>query len=84
MDRDALRAWIAKQLLQLARRFGSQEGGALRVTHELTQDKIAQLVGASRQSVNKALAAFAHRGWIRLESKSVLVTDSESVARLAR
>jgi CRP/FNR family cyclic AMP-dependent transcriptional regulator len=75
---------VAKQLLQLAQQFGSQEGGALRVTHDLTQDEIAQLVGASRQSVNKALTDFVHRGWIRLAYKSVLITDSESVARLAR
>ncbi|CPZ76379.1 cAMP-binding protein [Mycobacteroides abscessus] len=67
---------VAKQLLQLAQRFGTQEGGALRVTHDLTQEEIAQLVGASRETVNKALADFAHRGWIRLEGKSVLISDS--------
>ena len=47
---------VAKTLLQLANRFGSQEGGALRVNHDLTQEEIAQLVGASRETVNKALA----------------------------
>ena len=71
---------VAKQLLQLAQRFGTQEGGALRVTHDLTQEEIAQLVGASRETVNKALADFAHRGWIRLEGKSVLISDSERLA----
>src|SRR5712672_3020443 len=75
---------VAKQLLQLAQRFGTQEGGALRVTHDLTQEEIAQLVGASRETVNKALADFAHRGWIRLEGKSVLISDSERMARRAR
>ena len=69
---------VAKQLLQLAQRFGTQEGGALRVTHDLTQEEIAQLVGASRETVNKALADFAHRGWIRLEGKSVLISDSRA------
>ena len=57
---------------------------ALRVTHDLTQEEIAQLVGASRETVNKALADFAHRGWIRLEGKSVLISDSERLARRAR
>lgn len=75
---------VAKQLLQLAQRFGTQEGGAMRVTHDLTQEEIAQLVGASRETVNKALADFAHRGWIRLEGKSVLISDSERLARRAR
>ena len=75
---------VAKTLLQLANRFGVQEGGALRVNHDLTQEEIAQLVGASRETVNKALATFAHRGWIRLEGKSVLIVDTEHLARRAR
>jgi CRP/FNR family transcriptional regulator, cyclic AMP receptor protein len=75
---------VAKQLLELAQRFGHQEGDALRVTHDLTQEEIAQLVGASRETVNKALADFARRGWIRLEGKTVLIQNSERLARLAR
>ena len=75
---------VAKTLLQLANRFGTHEGGALRVNHDLTQEEIAQLVGASRETVNKALATFAHRGWIRLEGKSVLIVDTEHLARRAR
>jgi CRP/FNR family cyclic AMP-dependent transcriptional regulator len=75
---------VAKQLLELAQRFGHQEGEAMRVTHDLTQEEIAQLVGASRETVNKALADFARRGWIRLEGKTVLIQNSERLARLAR
>jgi len=75
---------VARALLQFAQRFGSQEAGLLRVTHELTQEEIAQFVGASRETVNKALADFAHRGWLRLEGKSVLILDPERLARRAR
>jgi CRP-like cAMP-binding protein len=75
---------VAKQLLQLAQRFGTREGDAVRVTHDLTQEEIAQLVGASRETVNKALADFAHRGWIRLEGKSVLICDCDCLATRAR
>ena len=75
---------VAKQLLQLAQRFGTQEGDALRVTHDLTQEEIAQLVGASRETVNKALADFSQRGWIRVEGKSVLILDPERLAKRAR
>ena len=75
---------VAKQLLQLAQRFGSIEGGQLRVTHDLTQEELAQLVGASRETVNKALADFASRGWLRLESRSVILLDIERLQRRAR
>jgi CRP/FNR family cyclic AMP-dependent transcriptional regulator len=73
-------ARVAKQLLRLAQRFGTQEDGALRVTHDLTQEEIAQLVGASRDSVDEALGDFAHRGWIQLDDKSVLICDCENLA----
>jgi CRP/FNR family transcriptional regulator, cyclic AMP receptor protein len=72
---------VAKQLLQLAQRFGVQEGDALRVDHDLTQEEIAQLVGATRETVNKALADFVHRGWITLEGKAMLIFDSERLRR---
>jgi CRP/FNR family transcriptional regulator, cyclic AMP receptor protein len=75
---------VAKALLSLAQRFGTQEAGMLRVTHDLTQEEIAQLVGASRETVNKALADFAHRGWLRLEGKSVLILEPERMGRRAR
>jgi CRP-like cAMP-binding protein len=75
---------VAKQLLQLGQRFGGVEGGHLRVTHDLTQEELAQLVGASRETVNKALADFAQRGWLRLEGKSVVILDRERLARRAR
>jgi CRP/FNR family transcriptional regulator, cyclic AMP receptor protein len=75
---------VAKQLLLLAQRFGTQEDGALRVTHDLTQLEIAQLVGASRETVNKALVDFSQRGWIRCNGKSVWISDSERLSRRAR
>ena len=58
---------VAKALLDLAARFGGppQEDG-LQVNHDLTQEELAQLVGASRETVNKALADFVARGWIQL------------------
>jgi hypothetical protein len=44
---------VAKQVLQLAQRFGTQEGRALRVTHDLTPDQIDQWVGSSRATLNR-------------------------------
>ncbi|MEP6695825.1 MAG: Crp/Fnr family transcriptional regulator [Pseudonocardiales bacterium] len=77
---------VAKALLEMGQRFGSPEpgGGPTRVTHDLTQEELAQLVGASRETVNKALADFAGRGWLRLEGKSVVLLDEQRLARRAR
>jgi CRP/FNR family cyclic AMP-dependent transcriptional regulator len=76
-------ARLAKQLLGLAQRFGIPENGAMRVRHDLTQEELAQLVGATRETVNKALSDFRDRGWLRVDGKSVLISDSERLARRA-
>jgi CRP/FNR family transcriptional regulator, cyclic AMP receptor protein len=75
---------VAKALLELAAKFGVAEDGATRVRHDLTQEELAQLVGASRETVNKALSDFAHRGWLRIDGRSVLLLAPERLARRAR
>jgi DNA-binding GntR family transcriptional regulator len=50
----------------------------------LTQDELAQLVGASRETVNKALADFVQREWIKLEPRAVLLLDLERLTRRSR
>jgi CRP/FNR family cyclic AMP-dependent transcriptional regulator len=75
---------VAKALLDLSRRFGAPSEGGIRVAHDLTQEELAQLVGASRETVNKALADFSARGWIRLEQRSVVILDLERIRRRAR
>ncbi|MDQ1614470.1 MAG: family transcriptional regulator, cyclic receptor protein [Actinomycetota bacterium] len=74
---------VAKALLDLATRFGVQGEDGLHVTHDLTQEELAQLVGASRETVNKALADFAARGWLRLEARAVVLLDVERLTRRA-
>ena len=75
---------VAKALLDLAERFGVQQEDGLQVSHDLTQEELAQLVGASRETVNKALADFVARGWIQLHPKSVLLIDAERLRKRAR
>lgn len=74
---------VAKALLDLAKRFGVESEEGLRVTHDLTQEELAQLVGASRETVNKALADFASRGFLRLEGRAVMILDIERLSRRA-
>ena len=75
---------VAKALLDLADRFGRTADDGVHVHHDLTQEELAQLVGASRETVNKALADFASRGWLRLEPRSVVIMDIERLSRRAR
>ena len=62
----------------------SRTRDGLHVHHDLTQEELAQLVGASRETVNKALADFAARGWLQISARSVLILDTERLRRRAR
>ena len=75
---------VAKALLDLSTRFGEKVDEGVRVAHDLTQEELAQLVGASRETVNKALADFATRGWVRREGRAVVLLDIDRLERRAR
>ena len=75
---------VAKALIDLGERFGKQSPEGLYVHHDLTQEELAQLVGASRETVNKALADFASRGWVKLEPRAVIVLDYERLSKRGR
>src|SRR5699024_7688282 len=62
---------VATALLALADRFARPTADGLLAAHDLTQEELAQLVGASRETVNKALAEFVQRDWLRLENRAV-------------
>lgn len=75
---------VAKALIDLGERFGKTTPEGLLVNHDLTQEELAQLVGASRETVNKALADFAGRGWLKLDGRSVLIADIDRLSKRSR
>ncbi len=75
---------VAKALLELSEKFGVFRDGELFVEHDMTQEELAQLVGASRETVNKALAEFVNRAWLRVEQRSVTILDVERLQRRAK
>ena len=66
----------AKRLLELA-------GGADEFTLPITQEELAGLVGASRERVNKAIAAFVRLGWIDQQDRRYRITGREHLAQRA-
>lgn len=66
-------ARLAKTLLDLATRFGEPVEAGVKVPHDLTQEELAQLVGSSRETVNKALMDFSDRGWITREGRAIVI-----------
>ncbi|PNP88898.1 Crp/Fnr family transcriptional regulator [Gardnerella sp. KA00735] len=76
-------ARLAKTILNLASRFGEPIREGLLVQHDLTQEELAQLVGSSRETVNKALMDFSNRGWIKRRGRSIIIFEPEMLIRRA-
>lgn len=76
---------LAKTLLKLARDYGDVDGGAsdVRIGLKLTQQELGELVGATRESVNKHLNHWAQQGVLRIEDQHVVVADSQAMRTMA-
>jgi len=66
----------AKRLLELA-------GAADEFVLPLTQEELAGMVGASRERVNKAIAAFIRLGWIEQADRRYRIKDRAQLSRRA-
>ena len=74
---------LAKRFLDLSERYGTPEGDGILIDLAVTQEELAQMVGAARESVNKAVASFVSRGWLSMKGRKYVVTDRESLTRRA-
>ena len=80
-----LRARLAKQLLHLVRSYGVpclSDGREVRISLQLAQEELAQLLGASRQRVNQELKAMERENAIRIEPGGLVVRDREALMRI--
>ena len=76
---------LAKRFVDLAERYGVADGDGedTLIDLALTQEQLAQMVGAARESVNKAVASFVSRGWVAMRGRKYVVTDRASLIRRA-
>jgi CRP-like cAMP-binding protein len=74
---------LAKQILSLARSYGSSRGDEIRIGLALAQEDLAQLLGASRQRVNQELKGFERDGAVRIEPTRLVVLSKEKLMAIA-
>lgn len=63
-----LESRVARQILAFADRYGVERNGNLVVPIRLTQSDIANLVGASREYINKIIVSYKSRGYISVDN----------------
>lgn len=78
---------LARSLLDLATRFGERRrppDSGIFITLKLSQQELGDLVGATRESVNKHINDWMRQGILMQENGRMIISDIESVRRLAR
>jgi CRP/FNR family transcriptional regulator, cyclic AMP receptor protein len=73
---------IAKALLQLSERSGRPEVEGRLLELHLSQSELGNIVGSSRESVNKQLQAWQKAGYIDLAKGLIVIRDPEAIEQL--
>ncbi len=72
---------LAKKLLELAAARGVQRPGGILLDMPLTQEGLANMVGVTRESVNRHLAQLRRLGVIGSQGRRFLIRDAEALRR---
>lgn len=72
---------VAAKLLELVAAHGRPETDGTRIDLHLSQRSLAGMVGASRENVNRSLAAFTAQGVIRQEGGMIVVLSCAALQR---
>src|SRR5712671_4987632 len=67
---------LASALLRLTEKHKLAPAGR---SIAITQQEISEMVGMTRESINKQLRAWAARNWVRLEHGAIVVLDARSL-----
>ncbi len=74
---------LARFILELADRHGRPDHGGIEVDIPLTQDELASLISASRDSVVRALTSLRNRGLVSTARRRIAITDIDGLRRYA-
>jgi len=78
-----LEARLAKQILTLATRYGEATKDGTVITAKFTQRQLGQMIGASRESVNKQMVEWQRRGIAIIKGGLVTVRNVGVLRRIA-
>jgi len=73
---------LARVLLNLADQYGRRISDGMVIDLALTQTDLAEMTGATRVSVNKALGRFRRNGWLRVVGRQVTILDRPAMEAL--
>jgi CRP/FNR family transcriptional regulator, cyclic AMP receptor protein len=66
---------LARKLGDLVMAHGEIEGNAARLGKRFSQTELAQMLGVSREAINKQLSAWSHKGLVSTEDGGLTILD---------
>jgi len=75
---------LARLIVRWGRDFGERTTEGVRVQILLTQEEIAQMIGASRETVTRLFSALKRDKIIRVKRDALWIRDSDALASLAQ
>ncbi|MBT4092599.1 MAG: Crp/Fnr family transcriptional regulator, partial [Nitrospinaceae bacterium] len=76
---------LSKRIIDLSERYGQpDENGNIKINMRLRQQDLADMVGATRESVNKMLKTYKQKTLIELQRGYLTILDDEGLRRRAR
>ena len=78
-----LQSRLAKTLLRLGRSTATPKARAIRIDLKLSQRELANIVGGTRESINKHLHLLQKSGVIGLDHGAIVIKDVAALERLA-
>ena len=76
-----VRARFAKKLLELGECFGKRGKNRLEINLRLTQKDLADMIGATRESINKEFRELREKGIVSLTDKAICIHDTTRLQR---
>ncbi len=77
-----LPARLARTLLLLADQHGRETKKGIVIGLSLTQTDLAEMTGATRVSINKALGRFRRAKWVKVNGREVTIMDKKELENL--
>jgi len=71
---------VACKLVELANRYGEPSPQGVRIPIRLTQETVANMLGASRENVSRALARLGRQGDVNRKGSSLFIPKLEELA----
>lgn len=74
---------VCSRLVELADRFGEDDGDGVHIDLTITQEELAGWTGSSREAVIRALRTLRELGWIATRRRGITLLDVEMLRRRA-